>query len=211
MRAVYVDGLRNVLDRMPASVGRIVYAGSTGVYGQSDGEWVDEGSPTCPRHESGRVCLEAEEVLRDWAGPRAGRAVVLRFAGLYGPGRIVRRAVLERGEPIPGDPDKFLNMVHVVDAARAAAAALDFDAPEPIYAIADDRPVTRREYYAVAAKALGAPGPRFAPPQPGSPESVRDATNKRIANHRMKRGLGLEPRYPDIATGLVAALAGAPE
>ncbi len=196
MRTVYVDGLQNVLDHLPVSVKRIVYASSTGVYGQTSGEWVDEDSPTAPLHESGRFCLEAEGRVRNWAESHSRTAVVLRFAGLYGPGRIVRRAILERGEPIPGDPDKFLNLIHIDDAAQASAAALRADEPASIYVVADGRPVTRREYYSVAAAVLGAPEPRFELPRPGSPESTRDATNKRVANHRMKRGLGVRLSYP---------------
>src|SRR6516162_5441181 len=42
MREVYVQGLQNVLDRLPSSVRRLVYARSTGVYGQAGGESVDE-------------------------------------------------------------------------------------------------------------------------------------------------------------------------
>jgi nucleoside-diphosphate-sugar epimerase len=206
MRAVYVDGLQDVLENLPPSVGRIVYASSTGVYAQAGGEWVDEDSPTCPMHESGKVCLEAEGRIRAWSETRSISAVVLRFAGLYGPGRIVRRSILERGEPIPGDPDKYLNMIHIDDAARVSAAALDADEPGPIYVVGDDRPVTRREYYSVAARALEAPDPQFASPSPGSPEAARDATNKRVANHRMKQGLGIRMLYPDITTGLPAAL-----
>jgi nucleoside-diphosphate-sugar epimerase len=206
MRDVYVDGLQNVLDRLPSSVRRFVYASSTGVYGQTGGEWVDEESPTDPRHESGRVVLEAEGRVHACADARGASAVILRFAGLYGPGRIVRRAMLERGEPIPGDPEKFLNLFHIDDAARAGAAALGADAPGSIYLVADDRPVTRREYYSVAAGIIGTPEPRFEPPRPGSPESARDATNKRIANRRMKAGLGVVLRYPDITSGLAAAL-----
>lgn len=209
MREVYVDGLQNVLDRLPGSVDRFVYAGSTGVYGQSGGEWVDEDSPAAPEHESGRVVLEAEGRIRAWAGARGVSAVILRFAGLYGPGRIVRRALLERAEPIPGDPDRFLNLVHIDDAAAAAAAVLDCENPAPVYLVADDRPVTRREYYATAARVIGAPEPRFEPPRPGSVESTRDATNKRVDNRRLKADLGVVLRYPDITTGLVAALGGA--
>jgi nucleoside-diphosphate-sugar epimerase len=206
MRDVYVDGLQNVLDRLPNSVRRFVYASSTGVYGQTGGEWVDEESPTEPQHESGRVVLEAEGRVRTWADGRDASAVILRFAGLYGPGRIVRRTMLERAEPIPGDPEKFLNLVHIDDAAGASAAALDAEHPDLIYLVADDRPVTRREYYSVAASVIGAPEPRFETPRPGSPEWARDATNKRIANRRMKAGLGIVLRYPDIITGLVDAL-----
>ncbi len=208
MREVYVDGLQSVLDRLPHSVDRFVYAGSTGVYGQSGGEWVDEDSPTSPEHESGRVVLGAEGRIRAWAATREGgvSAVILRFAGLYGPGRIVRRALLERGEPIPGEPDKFLNLVHIDDAAAASAAALNREKPAPVYLVADDRPVSRREYYATAARVIGAPEPRFEPPRPGSVEATRDATNKSVDNRRMKADLGVVLRYPDITTGLVAAL-----
>ncbi len=206
MRAVYVDGLQNVLDHLPPSTRRIVYASSTGVYGQTSGEWVDEDSPTQPLHESGRVCLEAEGGVRAWVDSHSLTAVVLRFAGLYGPNRIVRRTTLERGEPIPGDPDKFLNLVHIDDAAQVSAAALNAEKPPSIYVVADDRPVTRREYYSVAAGALGAPEPRFTPTSMGSPESTRDATNKRVVNRRMKSGLGITLVYPDITTGLPAAL-----
>jgi nucleoside-diphosphate-sugar epimerase len=207
MREVYVTGLQNVLDRLSPSVRRFVYASSTGVYGQTGGEWLDEESPTAPEHESGRVVLEAEARVRACADSRHdASAVILRFAGLYGPGRIVRRAMLERGVPIPGDPAKFLNLVHIDDAAWAAAATLDADAPAPIYLVADDRPVTRREYYSVAASVIGAPEPRFEPPRPGTPEAARDATSKRVVNRRMKAELGVVLHYPDITTGLVAAL-----
>jgi nucleoside-diphosphate-sugar epimerase len=206
MRAVYVDGLHNVLEHLPPSTERIVYASSTGVYGQTTGEWVDEDSPTAPLHESGRVCLEAEGRICAWAQAHSRTAVILRFAGLYGPGRIVRRTMLERGEPIPGDPDKFLNLVHIEDAAQASAAALGATEPASIYLVADDRPVTRREYYSLAARILGAPEPRFEPPDPGRRETARDATNKRVSNDRMKRGLGIALLYPDIRTGLPAAL-----
>ena len=210
MRAVFVDGFQNVLDHLPPSVRRLVYASSTGVYGQTAGEWVDEDSPTCPVHESGRCCLEAESRLGLWAEARARSAIVLRFAGLYGPGRIVRRTMLERGEPIPGDPDRFLNLIHIDDAVRVAVASLQAVEPERIYLVGDDRPVTRCEYYTVAARVLGAPEPRFAPPQADSAEAARDATSKRVANGRMKRGLGITLLYPDITTGLPAALGSGP-
>ena len=208
MRTVYVDGLQNVIDKLPRSVTRFVYASSSGVYGQTDGGWVDESSPTVPQHESGRVCLEAEDRVRAWAssGDGCASAVVLRFAGLYGPGRMVRRSVLERGEPIPGDPHKFLNLIHIDDAARAAAAALTAAQPEPLYLVCDDRPVTRADYYSQMATLLGSAQPRFEPPRPGTPEAARDATNKRIDNRRLKRGLQLALIHPDLKTGLSASL-----
>jgi len=206
MRTVYVEGLRNLLERLPALARRLVYASSTSVYGQSDGEWVDEDSPAEPIQESGRVCLEAERVARLWARAAVASLVVLRFSGLYGPDRVIRRALLQRGEPIPGDPARFLNLVHIDDAAQAAIAALDAARPDPLYLVSDDRPMERREYYALAARLLDAPPPRYEPSAVGRAGVVPDTANRRIANRRMHNGLGVDLRYPDITAGLPAAL-----
>jgi nucleoside-diphosphate-sugar epimerase len=202
MRTVYVDGLRHALEQFADRAGRLVYASSTGVYGQDDGGWVVEDSPTVPRHESGQVVLEAEGVVR--AIHPGG--IIVRFAGLYGPRRIPRRDSLCRGEPIAGDPKRFVNLIHIDDAAEAAIAALDLGAAGRLYLACDDRPVERGEYAAAVADCLGAPPPRFQAPEPGSPEARREESNKRIANRRMKAELGVALAYPDITTGIPAAL-----
>jgi nucleoside-diphosphate-sugar epimerase len=206
MRSVYVDGLRNVLDAIAGRVGRLVYASSTGVYGSCGEDWIDEDTPVDPAHESGRVVLEAENLLRDRCGVMGLPLVILRFAGLYGPGRVPRRASLELGEPIVGDPDRPLNLVHIADAATAAVAALDRGAPGRIYLVSDDRPLPRRAYYTRAAELLGAPAPRFVPPVSGSPEALREAASKRVSNRRLKMELGVTLAYPDVYAGLPDAL-----
>jgi nucleoside-diphosphate-sugar epimerase len=206
MRAVYVDGLRRVLEGLPETVRRIVYASSTGVYGQTDGDWVNEASVAEPVTESGSVCLEAEGLVSEWASTRGVSSVVLRFTGLYGPGRVVRRDAIERGEAIRGDGERFLNLIHIDDAVTASFAALFANHVEPLYLVCDDRPVRRREYYGLAAKLLGAPEPRFEKPVAGSAEDSRDASNKRVSNSLMKSELGVLLAYPDIATGLARAL-----
>ena len=91
MRTVYVEGLANVLDAL-GEPGRFVYVSSTGVYAQRDGEAVDETAATEPESESGRVVLEAERLLR----ARRPAAVILRFAGIYGPGRLMREQAVRR-------------------------------------------------------------------------------------------------------------------
>lgn len=199
-RTVYVEGLRNVLDRCADREGRWVYASSTGVYGQDDGGWVDEASPTQPRGESGRICLEAEQVLMESGVP----SVIVRYSGLYGPDRLIRRAALERGEPIAGDPERFLNLIHIDDAAAAAVAALDRGECGTVYLASDDRPVRRREYYERIAEFLGVAAPRFDPHAPGG----RDEANKRVANRRLRQELGVVLAYPSIDVGIPAALAG---
>jgi nucleoside-diphosphate-sugar epimerase len=207
MRTVYVDGLRHALEALRGRVGHLVYASATSVYGQTDGGWVDEDAPTEPRETSGRVCLDAETLAEDFAADRGLSLSIVRFSGLYGPGRIIRRAALERGEPIEGDPSKYLNLIHIDDAAAAAVAALERGSPGRVYLATDDRPVTREEYYTRAAACLGAPAPRFVSPEKGGRAGLSVA-NKQVSNRRLKDELGVVLAYPDITTGLPAALIG---
>ncbi len=118
---IHVDGLHAVLDALPGSTGRVIYVSSTGVYAQDAGEWVDEGSMCEPVREGGKACLSGERLL--FAHARGHDALVLRLAGLYGPGRVPRSADVTARRPIAGSPDAYLNLIHVEDAARAVVAA----------------------------------------------------------------------------------------
>jgi nucleoside-diphosphate-sugar epimerase len=189
MREVYVGGLANVLRVLPPTR-QLVYVSSTSVYGQTDGSWVDESAPTEPAEENGRIVLEAEQLLRE----RRPEAIILRFAGLYGPGRKMRWETIQRGEPIATDPDGWLNLIHVEDGAAAVLAAAERGQPGATYNVADDRPVTRREFYAEMAALLGAPEPRFTP--------GAERTNRRISNRRMRTELAVGLQFPDFRAGL---------
>jgi nucleoside-diphosphate-sugar epimerase len=192
MREVYVGGLTNVLNVLPAPR-RFLYVSSTSVYGQSDGGWVDESSPTEPTEESGRVVLECEQLLR----ARLPHATILRFAGIYGPGRVIRRAAVEKGEPLAADPEGWLNLIHVEDGAAVVAAAQAVEGQT--INVADDRPVTRREFYTAMAVMLSAPPAAFAAGATGG-------SNRRVSNQRMFEELGVVLIYPDFRSGLRQAI-----
>ena len=194
MREVYVGGLANVLDTLPAC-DRFVYVSSTSVYGQSDGSTVDEASPTEPREESGKVVLDAENLLRS----RRPDAIVLRFAGIYGPGRLLRKQPLLNGEPLVGDAEKWLNLIHVEDGAEAVLTVESRGVPGETYVVADDEPVRRRDFYTHLAGLLGAPEAKFEHrDEPG-------AANRRVSNAKMK-SLGWRPRFASYRAGLAASV-----
>jgi nucleoside-diphosphate-sugar epimerase len=195
MSDIHVEGLRAVLDALPAETGRVIYVSSTGVYAQDAGEWVDEASVCEPMSEGGRACLAGERLL--FAHAHGRNAIVLRLAGLYGPGRVPRAADLTAGRPIAGSPHAYLNLIHVEDAARAAVAAA---ACEPItdrtYVVSDGHPPTRGEYVGLLATRLGAPPPVF---DGGS------NLGKRVRNDRAVRELGVRLQYPSYREGLAAS------
>ena len=208
MREVSLDGLRNVIDVLVEGTVRFVFISSTGVYGQSEGEWVDERSPTQPTRENGQVLVESEAMVHGRLGSR-GR--VLRLAGLYGPSRLIaRRDSLMAGHPLGGNPEAWLNLVHVDDATRAVVSAStvetrlgDGGGDGGTWLVCDDRPVRRREYFGRLAELCDAPPPEF---DPTRDSSRIDGLGKRCRNQRMKDELRVELQYPDIESGLPAAL-----
>ena len=201
MRTIYVEGLANVLSVAHASGsdwGRLIYVSSSSVYGQTDGGWVHEDSPTEPSEEAGRVVLDAERTLN------ASRAIILRFGGIYGPGRLLRRAAIEGGETIVGDGDKWLNLIHVDDGARVILAAQAYGEMGRVYNVCDGHPVRRREFFGELARRIGAPAPRFVAPSGELPP--HETANRRIRNARMMTELRAELRYPCYLEGLAASV-----
>jgi nucleoside-diphosphate-sugar epimerase len=200
MRDVYVGGLANVLARLPKA-GRFVYVSSSSIYGQTDGAWIDEDAPTEPAEPAGLIVLEAEGVLR----AERSDAILLRFSGIYGPGRWLRRKSIEAGEPIVGDADKWLNLIHVDDGAAAVLAAGKHGVPGRVYNVCDNEPVRRRDFYRAMATALHAPAPTFAPPISDAPLPPHESANRRLSNRRLREELRVNFRYPSYREGLTAA------
>lgn len=200
-REVYVAGLENVLRAVGPRVRRVIYISSTSVYGQDDGSVVDEDSPCEPLAENGQVCLEAERVLRR-ACPQAN---ILRLAGIYGPGRLVARVeALRAGTPLTGNPEAWLNMIHVEDAVQAVQACEQHGRPAATYLVADDQPLPRSAFYAAVCQRINAPMPTFAPDST-APRGNR-TLNKRCSNLRLRTELGVDLLYPTIEQGLDAVL-----
>lgn len=202
---VQVEGIRSVLSALPSSVQRIIFISTTGVYAQRGGVKINEDSATEPTTESGRAALEAELALR--AHPLGKRTVVLRLAGLYGPGRIPRRAGLMLGDPVAADPHSFLNLIHVDDAARIVLAAESHAKTPRTFLVSDGNPVRRGEFYRELARLAGADPPKFVPPAEGVVHSDRGATDKRVSNVRVLRELGVPMVHPSFREGLAASVA----
>ncbi len=202
MRTVYVEGLRRTLDALPAGVRRIIYISSTGVYGQIDDSVVDEDSPTEPTRPGGRICLEAESVLR--AHPLGDRAIILRLGGIYGPGRVPRLDAIRAGEPLALPTDGFLNLIHVADAAQVVLLAERHAKPPRTYLVSDGHPIKRASYYRELARRLNAPPPTFVAPPSDSPAAARAESSKRLDIRRLLTEIPLTLQYPNYRHGLKA-------
>lgn len=201
---VYVEGLENVLQRLPPPA-KLIFVSSTGVYGHADGAWVDETSPCRPRREASIAIHAAEQVLgRHWL---ASRAVILRMAGMYGPGRMLRLDELRGQSPMPVAANSFLNLIHVDDAARIIEAVADRVDPPELFNVSDGQPADRREYFSFGAKLFGLPPPEFVEPAAAADSQRHDGENKRVCSRKLFNCLGIQLQYPSCREGWAATAA----
>ena len=199
---VYVNGLANFLAVIPNSdaTQRFIYISSTGVYGQTDGGWVDEDSSCEPNRAGGKACLEAERLLQQ--SRFADRSVILRCAGLYGPDRIPRLSDVESQQPIRANADVWLNLIQIDDLVNIVDQIASSRPPSQLYVVSDGQPVVRRDFYDYLAKLKKLPPPVFAPADDSSRRASGD--NKRIRTDRLLRELQPELAYPTYREGLAA-------
>ncbi|OZB58407.1 MAG: NAD(P)-dependent oxidoreductase [Lysobacterales bacterium 14-68-21] len=193
-RAVFVDGLHRVMAALdPAILGRVLFVSSSAVHGDHSDAWVDEDTPPDPPGFNGAVLLEAER----WLAAQPVGSIVLRLAGLYGPGRLQLLERLRAGQArVPREHPHWANRIHVEDAADAIAHLLAVPDPRPIYLGADDTPLPLDVLYDHLATLVGAPLPAEGPAPAG-------IGSKRLSNARL-RASGWVPRWPDARAGYAA-------
>lgn len=183
----------------------LFYLSSTGVYGDKQGAWVDEATPTIAQSGEGRRNARAEA---DLAWLRLG-ARVFRLPGIYGPGRSALDRVREGKARRIDLPGQVFSRVHVDDIASGVVAALERHAPAGAYNLGDDLPCSGNEITEHACRLLGLPLPPL--------ESLEDANlsemargfyaeNRRVANGKAKRVLDWAPAYPTYVEGLFGLL-----
>ncbi|HHY86175.1 MAG TPA: SDR family oxidoreductase [Verrucomicrobia bacterium] len=198
-RRTYVEGTRNLIQWLGSRPQKYVYTSSTSVYAQNDGSLVDEESPAEPVAETARILRETEELLIEATQGRGFPAVILRVAGIYGPGRgYWLKQVLSGEARIEGAGERYVNMVHRDDVAGAIVAALERGVPGRIYNVVDGEPVTQRCLLKWLAQRFGKP----VPPVSTEPVSARrGVTSKRVSNRRLVTELQYRFRYPSYREG----------
>ncbi|WAP51373.1 NAD-dependent epimerase/dehydratase family protein [Arthrobacter sp. ATA002] len=200
-RAAYVDGtahVLNALERDGVNPRRILFVSSTAVYGDAGGGWVDEETPAAPATATGAVILEAEQLLH----ARRPDAVVLRLAGIYGPGRTRLIDSVQAGTAVVPASAQLTNRIHRDDAAAAIVhLAAEVADPAPLYVGVDDEPVDLAAVLRFLAAELGRDLP--APAESGSSRGG----NRKLSNARL-RGTGFAFAYPTFREGYRAVLAG---
>ena len=186
------------------------YLSTTGVYGDTGGEWVDESGALRPTNVHSERRLAAESAWLDlWRAHRVP-VHVFRLPGIYGPGRNPFRALREGTAVRVDKPGHAFSRVHVEDIVATLGASMERPNPGAVYNVCDDEPAAAAEVVAHAARLLG----RRVPPlllfesADLSPRArAFYADNRRVSNYRIKDELGVRFRFPSYREGLAAILA----
>lgn len=190
----------------------LVYASTSGVYGDCGGARFDESRPVAPGTDRALRRVAAERRLRVFGAQFGSHISLLRVPGIYASDREGGhpRERLARGSPVlRREQDVYTNHIHADDLARACVAALFRGLPQRAVHVCDDSELLMGDYFDLAADLCG----MSRPPRVARAEAVRlmspmqlsfMSESRRLINTRLKTELRLKLRYPQPAQGLLA-------
>ena len=185
----------------------IVYLSTIGVYGDHGGAWIDETAATEASNARQSVRIDVE---RDWLalGREIGASVViLRLAGIYGPGRNALRDLHENEARRIDKPGQVFNRIHVGDIGRAISQALSYRGSDTVFNVTDDEPAPAPDVVAYAARLMEiSPPPLMSFAEANLSPMARSfyGANRRVSNKRLKEELGVRLAFPTFREGLDA-------
>jgi nucleoside-diphosphate-sugar epimerase len=202
--------LRHFADAIASApnLSAIVYLSTIGVYGDHQGEWVDEVTPPAPVSPRSRARLAAEQAWIALGSQAEKAAAILRLAGIYGPGQNALVQVRRGSARRVVKPGQYFNRIHVTDIAQAIDAAFSRSA-NGTFNVTDDLPTAPGAPLLYAAALLKAP----APPEVPFAEAAKSMSpmalsfygeSKRVRNDRLIYELGVTLRFPTFREGLQA-------
>lgn len=203
--------LHRLLNMLPEKPRVFVQISTTGVYGNTHGQLVNETNPVNPQTPRARRRISAEHISRIWCVEHGVRRVVLRVPAIYGPGRMPLDR-LNAGQPtIRADQAPIINRIHVDDLVHICFAAAMNPDIAGVYNVSDGNAVSMTEYLRMVARMAGLPMPPEIPLEEAqlsfSPEFLSYLNeSRRIDNSRLLRELGVQLQYADLEAGIRASL-----
>lgn len=196
-------------ERAPA---KIVYISTTSVYGDCGDAPVDETRPAAPANHTGRRRLDAEQQFTAWCTAHQTPLVILRVAGIYGPGRVPLQRIVNREPLLAAAEAGYSNRIHADDLAEICLAALERGADGDIINVCDGEGGKLNDYFNTITDLLGIE--RL--PQVPLAEARQVMTplmfsymseSRRIDNRKMVEKLGIRLKYSTMKAGLQEILA----
>jgi len=186
---------------------KVILISTSAVYGDCQGQWIDESAKVAPTTDRGKRRLDAEKTLRNWSRQTGVPYTILRVPGIYGPNRLPIERI-ESGVPILEETQSpFTNRIHADDLAAICVSAAQAAADNSLYNVSDGHPGTMAEYFKAIATAFHLPPPPeidMAEAQrvlsPGMLSYLKES--RRLKNDKLLHDLGITLLYPNLKLGL---------
>ncbi len=192
-----------------SSPAKLVYLSTTGVYGDCGGAWVDEAHELQPVAERAQRRCSAEQQVLAWGQRMDVPVVIIRVAGIYGPGRLPL-ARLKRGEPMVCEAESpYTNRIYIDDLVTVCRAAMERGKGGQVYNVSDGHPGNMTDYFNQVADFAGLPRPA----QISLKQAQQQLTagmlsylkeSRRLDNSKMLKQLAVKLKYPTLQLGLKA-------
>jgi nucleoside-diphosphate-sugar epimerase len=196
--------LRAIEEQAPE---KFVLISTTGVYGDCQGNWVDESTPLQPAADRAFRRVDAEQQVQLFCKRHDIPLVILRVPGIYGPGKIPL-ARIKSGQPVVNKQDSpYTNRIHSYDLVNICEKALLDTDITGIYNVSDGHPGTMYDYFIGIAEALNLPAPPVISLQEAK-HQLSDgmlsymSESRRINNKKLLKEFALVLQYPDLQAGL---------
>ena len=182
----------------------ITYLSATSVYGNHNGEWVDENSETKPTSPNGVERLKVEKEWMQLASKFDLPFQIFRLSGIYSNQfNILKR--LKSGEAkIINKKNHFFSRIHVEDIANILFSSLNNFKKKEIYNISDNLPASAEEVAMYGVKLLGIDKPKTIEINEIESEMLKNfyKDSKKVDNKKMKEFFNHKLKYPTYVEGL---------
>ncbi len=182
------------------------YLSTTGVYGDTKGEWVNENTSPKPQQERSIRRFSCENQWLETKLP----VQILRLPGIYGPGRSAFESLLTGKTSMVDKPGQVFSRVHVDDIAGAVLFLINLYSQgnnPSVVNVADNLPTNNLEVIAFAAKIAKKSLPTRVPfeiaKETMSPMALSFwKENRKVDNNLLCKKLGYSLIHPNFKSGL---------
>jgi nucleoside-diphosphate-sugar epimerase len=197
--------IKNLKDYFKSSKFKwITYLSATSVYGNHNGEWVDENSVTKPTSISGVERLKVEKEWMQLASKFDLPFQIFRLSGIYSNQYNILKRLKSGEAKIINKKNHFFSRIHVEDIANVLSSSLNIFKKKEIYNISDNQPASAEEVAMYGVKLLGIDRPKTIEINELKSEMLKNfyKDSKKVDNKKMREFFNYKLKYPTYVEGL---------
>ena len=198
------DGRKNMILNKKINTKWITYLSATSVYGNHNGEWVNEDSETKPTSTSGVKRLKAENQWLKFSSENNLPLQIFRLSGIYSVENNILKRLISGQAKIVKKENHFFSRIHVEDIANILFDSMKKFKSNEIYNISDDKPASQEEIVSYGTKLLKIKSPELLQLEALEDGMLKDfyKDSKKVDNQKVKKFFNYQFTYPTYKEGL---------